>query len=102
MSHDHDCPSKPYRVAIPEQPVTEKRIPYVPCDDSSLVDPGTARVNIAPSREAPEGTTSRDWAYINRNRTVRDNLMVRCYLTYQRNRSSSSNTLNTSTRTMTA
>jgi len=70
--HVDDYPSnKPYTVAIKEVPVTAERLPYIPQDSDRLVDPGTARVNIAASKEAPNGTTRENWAENHKHQTVR-------------------------------
>ncbi|KAI9708489.1 MAG: hypothetical protein M1820_003950 [Bogoriella megaspora] len=61
---------KPYEVSIREQPVTIRRMPYVPVEDSLLVDAGTARANIAASAEKPNGTTEGDWAEKHKHQTV--------------------------------
>lgn len=61
---------KPYDVAIKATPVTCERLPYVPHEDDPLVDAGTARVNIAPTREKPNGTTEGWWAERHADKTV--------------------------------
>lgn len=63
-------PNKPYKVAIEEYPVTLERLPYVPSDNDTLVDPGTARADYAPSREKPDGTTEHNWAKNHEHQTV--------------------------------
>lgn len=63
-------PDKPYRSALPDVPVTIERRPYYPKDGDLLVDPGTARVNIAASNEAPNGTLQDDWAANHEHETV--------------------------------
>lgn len=61
---------KPYKVAIRQQPVTELRKPYVPKEGDALKDSGTARANIAASKESPNGTTEADYAGRHQNQTV--------------------------------
>lgn len=56
--------------SIKEQPVTEQRKPYITQDGDQLRDPGTARANIAASRESPNGTTENDWAKTHQDQTV--------------------------------
>ncbi|KAL1954175.1 hypothetical protein VTO42DRAFT_1531 [Malbranchea cinnamomea] len=51
--------------------VTRERRPFrPPRNERQLVDPGTARVNIAASREAPKGTTANGWAARHSGQTV--------------------------------
>lgn len=45
-----------FDIAIKEQPVTEDHKPYVRSGDDPLLDAGTARANIAASKEYPNGT----------------------------------------------
>ncbi|KAK5243999.1 hypothetical protein LTR43_011544 [Exophiala xenobiotica] len=66
----HSDLEKPYRVAIPQVPITEKRKPFVPALDEELIDAGTARANVAASREYPNGTTKGDWAQRHQHQTV--------------------------------
>lgn len=61
---------KPYSVALRDVPITVERLPYYPKDGDKLIDAGVARVNIAPSTEAPEGTTQDDWAKTHQNKTI--------------------------------
>ncbi|KAI8939160.1 hypothetical protein NX059_004994 [Plenodomus lindquistii] len=56
--------------AIRNVNVTEERKPYMNIDDSGLQHAGTARANIAPSAEAPDGTTKNDWAKKHSHQTV--------------------------------
>jgi peroxygenase len=70
VSRGHAVAEKPYDIAIPQVPVTEKRKPYVPAPGDPLVDPGTARANLAPSLESPNGTTKDDWAGRHKHQTV--------------------------------
>jgi hypothetical protein len=63
-------PKKSYAVALEEYPVTLERLPYVPSANDALVDPGTARANIAPTREKPNGTTERNWAKDHQHQTA--------------------------------
>lgn len=60
--------SKPYTTSLPNVAITLERQPYTPKPNSSLIDPGTARVNIAASEEQPEGTPG--WAEKHAHRTV--------------------------------
>jgi hypothetical protein len=62
---------KPFDIAIKEQPVTEEREPYVRSQFDPLVDAGTARANVAASKESPDGTEDGDYAEKHRNQTVR-------------------------------
>jgi len=62
---------KPFDIAIKEQPVTEERKPYVRSQFDPLVDAGTARANVAASKESPNGTEDGDYAKKHRNQTVR-------------------------------
>lgn len=61
-------PEKPYAVAIPTVPVTFERVPYVPRPSDPLVDPGSARANVAASVESPNGTEG--WAEKHQSKTV--------------------------------
>lgn len=61
---------KPYSVCLDTVPVTVERRPYIPEAKDRLQDPGTARVNIAASNEAPHGTTKDDWAHKHSRETV--------------------------------
>ena len=61
----------PFKIAIKEQAVTEQRPPYVPQHGDRLVEPGTARANLAPSKESPYGTTEDDYAKRHQDQTVR-------------------------------
>lgn len=50
---------KPYTSVNNEVPVTKVRLPYVPSDEDrqkGFLDPGTARANVAISRDTPNGT----------------------------------------------
>lgn len=67
-------PAKPYKVAIKEYPVTLERLPYVPSENDPLVDAGTARAIIAPTREKPDGTTERNWVQNHQHQTVSSTL----------------------------
>lgn len=62
----------PYETHIVEQPVTEQRPLYVPQAGDGLIDPGTARVNYAPSRESPQGSV--EWAKTRRHKSARCHL----------------------------
>ncbi|MCJ1252323.1 hypothetical protein MMC24_000128 [Lignoscripta atroalba] len=59
-----------YATAIKEQPVTEQRKPYTPAYGDNLIDAGTARANIAASRESPNGTMEDDYAKTHQHQTV--------------------------------
>ncbi|KAF1982550.1 Caleosin-domain-containing protein [Aulographum hederae CBS 113979] len=61
---------KPYKTALPNVPVTVERRPFVPQEDEKLVDAGTARVNIAATKEEPNGTHENNWAERHENQTV--------------------------------
>jgi len=61
---------KPYSVALRDAPVTVERLAYYPKEGDQLVDAGTARVNVAASNEAPEGTTQDSWAKEHEHETV--------------------------------
>lgn len=61
---------KPYAIALKQYPVTVHRQLYTPDPNDTLQDPGTARVNIAATRERPEGTTERNWKEDHRRETV--------------------------------
>ena len=63
--------SPSYSVTIDEVPVTSERVPYVPGKDDALIHPGTARANIAPSKESPNGTQEGNWAKEHQHQTVR-------------------------------
>jgi len=65
--NEHD---KPYKVAISEVPITEKRKPYVPGPEAELIDAGTARATLAASQENPEGTKKDNWAARHQHQTV--------------------------------
>jgi hypothetical protein len=65
--NEHD---KPYKIAISEVPITEKRKPYVPGPDAELIDAGTARATLAASQENPEGTKKDNWASRHQHQTV--------------------------------
>ncbi|KAK6431454.1 hypothetical protein LTR95_012384 [Oleoguttula sp. CCFEE 5521] len=72
----HDYPAnKPYSVCISKLSLTAQRIPYIPKRGNPLQDPGTARVNLAVSNEAPDGTTQDYWAA---NHTTRTTLQQHC------------------------
>lgn len=60
----------PFVTAIPEQAITEARLPYLPAQDSKLTYTGTARATIAPSSEKPNGTTEQDYARKHQHQTV--------------------------------
>lgn len=66
---------KPFDIAIKEQPVTEERKPYVRSQFDPLVDAGTARANIAASKESPNGTEDGDYVQKHRKQTVRRQAM---------------------------
>ena len=70
LKHTNGLGQKPYKVAIRQQPVTELRKPYVPTEGDALKDSGTARANIAASKESPNGTTEGDYAGRHQNQTV--------------------------------
>nr|POE79931.1 peroxygenase [Quercus suber] len=61
---------KPYSLALDAVPVTVERLPYYPRPGDQLQDPGTARVNLAVSNEAPRGTTEGGWAAKHAHQTV--------------------------------
>jgi peroxygenase len=61
---------KPYKVAISEVPITEKRKPYIPAPDAELIDAGTARATLAATQEHPEGTKKDNWAQRHQHQTV--------------------------------
>ncbi|KAH8627328.1 hypothetical protein IG631_17096 [Alternaria alternata] len=42
--------------SIPDVPITEQRKPFVNSESSKLQHTGTARANVAPSVESPDGT----------------------------------------------
>ncbi|EEP77059.1 hypothetical protein UREG_01908 [Uncinocarpus reesii 1704] len=57
--------------SVSSVPVTRERKPFrLSRNEKQLPDPGTARVNIAASRESPRGTTANDWAARHSNQTV--------------------------------
>lgn len=60
-----------FDIAIKEQPVTEERQPYFRSGFDPLGDVGTARANIAASKESPNGTEDGDYSKKHRNQTVR-------------------------------
>ncbi|KAF1348745.1 Caleosin related protein-domain-containing protein [Delphinella strobiligena] len=66
----HHPLEKPYSICLREVPVTVERRPHYPKEGDALLDPGTARVNIAPSNESPEGTTQDNWAKKHATQTV--------------------------------
>ena len=70
VRHTNGLGQKPYKVAIRQQPVTELRKPYVPKEGDVLQDSGTARANIAASKESPNGTTEGDYAGRHQHQTV--------------------------------
>ncbi|KAL7271028.1 hypothetical protein RUND412_006243 [Rhizina undulata] len=57
---------------IKEYPLTFQRPPYVPTqrDLKLMGNPGTARANVAPSRESPNGTTKDNFAESHTHQTV--------------------------------
>ena len=57
-----------YNTHIVEQPVTEQRVPYIPHDGDLLVNAGTPRATIAPSKEMPNGSV--EWANTHQHKTV--------------------------------
>ncbi|TKA72184.1 hypothetical protein B0A49_02891 [Cryomyces minteri] len=61
---------KPYSTSIVEVPITCERKPYIPQEHDALIDAGTARATIAPSKESPNGTTEGDWAKNHSHQTV--------------------------------
>lgn len=67
---DFRVEQKPFATSIPQQPVTEHRKPYKPAKEDMLQDAGTARANIAASREQPNGTTENDYAAKRQHRSV--------------------------------
>lgn len=75
-------PKKAYAVALEEYPVTLERLPYVPSANDALVDPGTARANVAATREKPDGTTERNWAKEHQHQTVsaRPACLLACFV----------------------
>lgn len=69
-SNAHSTPDS-FAISIPQVPVTEQRLPYIHTDgEASLVQPGTARANIAASVEAPNGTEKDGYAGRYKNQTV--------------------------------
>ena len=69
-SSDGFLDEKPFDIAIKEQPVTEERKPYVRKQDDLLAEAGTARANIAASKDSPNGTEDRDYTKKRSNQTV--------------------------------
>ncbi|KAI9791618.1 MAG: hypothetical protein M1816_003704 [Peltula sp. TS41687] len=69
-SYEYRPEGKPYAIALKQYPATVHRQLYTPDANDTLLDPGTARANIAPTRERPEGTTERNWKEEHRNETV--------------------------------
>ncbi|KAH9810512.1 Caleosin-domain-containing protein [Teratosphaeria destructans] len=67
---NHWPPQKPYTVCIDSVPVTIERLPHIWNEGDRLIDPGTARANIAPTNESPEGTLEDDWAERHKHLTV--------------------------------
>jgi len=65
-----DTRSNSYNVCLTTVPVTLERIPFYPKPDNPLEDPGTARVNIAATIEAPNGTQEANWAERHKHMTV--------------------------------
>jgi hypothetical protein len=61
---------KPYKISLPEVPITEQRKLYVPESDDKLIDPGTARATLAACRENPDGTSKDNWAKTHTHQTV--------------------------------
>ena len=61
---------KPYSVCIDSVPVTVERLSYYPKPGDKLQDPGTARANIAPSNESPQGTLDENWYEDHKHQTV--------------------------------
>ena len=59
-----------FKTDIPEQPVTQKRQPYIPSAEDHLTDLGVARATIAASKEHPNGTTEDDYARRHQHQTV--------------------------------
>lgn len=98
---------KPYQSVLSGAPVTVERQLYYPKEGDRLLDPGTARANLAVSLEAPEGTTQDDWAKKHAHETVRATLP--CLINRKGSkvhitdtpRRSSNNTSHTGTRTPT-
>lgn len=70
----HHPLEKPYSICLREVPVTVERRSYYPKEGDALLDPGTARVNIAASNESPEGTTQDNWAKKHATQTVSDSI----------------------------
>jgi peroxygenase len=68
-TNDHPL-GKPYTVALSTVPVTVERLPYIPSENDSLIDPGTARASIAASISHPHGTTQANWSKTHRTQTV--------------------------------
>ncbi|PVH93513.1 Caleosin-domain-containing protein [Periconia macrospinosa] len=63
--------NQPIVSSIPTVPDTEKRKPYNPDEsDLKLRNPGTARANIAPDQNHPNGTTHKDWSKKHSRETV--------------------------------
>ena len=61
---------KLFKTAIPEQPVTQERRPFLPTPESVLQNAGTARATLAASREKPNGTVEDGYAGVHQNQTV--------------------------------
>lgn len=66
--HVNSTKEPPYQTHIIEQPITEQRPLFIPRKGDELVDPGTARVNYAPSRESPHGSV--EWAKTRQNKSA--------------------------------
>ncbi|KAF7193872.1 hypothetical protein HII31_04762 [Pseudocercospora fuligena] len=64
----HESNHRPYSTALKNVAVTVERQLYIPQPGDKLVDPGTARVNIAASKEQPDGTPG--WAEEHKHQTV--------------------------------
>jgi hypothetical protein len=59
-----------YKTSIPTVPITQQRPLHIPSKDSPLADPSVARVNIAATADAPNGTTENDHAARHAGQTV--------------------------------
>lgn len=61
------------QTAVPRVAVTFQRPPFNPSEEviEKLGNAGTARANIAPSADHPDGTTEKNWDKRHRNMTVR-------------------------------
>ncbi|KAK5075199.1 hypothetical protein LTR64_001404 [Lithohypha guttulata] len=73
VNHDHHSTEEedpPFATYISEYPTTQQRKPYYPPTNSRYHDLGTARVNIAPDADHPNGTTENNYAAKNSHRTV--------------------------------